>query len=293
MSCSRPARRARIGVQPHFFGHHAGDERHFDRMPQHVLAVAGAVVQAAEQVDDSLVEAADAGFLDGFFAESLDLRLDLLLRFGDDLLDPRRMDAAVGDELVERDFGDFAADGVERADDHDAGRVVDDDVDAGGLFERADVASFAADDAALHFVAGNIDRAGRGFGGVGGGETLNRREQDFFRLYVGDRGDFLLTLHDQGALLVRQLLIEPLEQSFFRFFRAQAADLMEGLTLGIEQVVQLRLAAVGVFELFSQLALVVLDHLLLFLELVGASLRASPAVCRDGVRVRTFSVGLR
>ena len=181
------------------------------------------------------------------------------------------MDAAVGDELVERDPGDFAADRVERADDHHARRVVDDHVDAGGLFERADVAAFAADDAAFHFVAGDIDRAGRGFGGVGGGETLNRREQNFLRLRVGDRGDFLLMLHDQRALLVRQFLIEPLEQAFFGFFRAQAADLVEGLPLGIEQVVQLGLPAVGVFELFGQLALVVLDHLLLFLELVGAA----------------------
>ena len=106
---------------------------------------------------------------------------------------------------------------------------------------------------------------------MGGGEALNRGEQDFFCLRVGDRGDFLLTLHDQGALLVRQLLIEPLEQSFLRFFRAQAADLMESLTLGVEQVVQFGLAAVGVFELFGQLALVVFDHLLLFLELIGAT----------------------
>ena len=62
-----------VGVHAHFFGHHAGDERHFDRMPQHVLAVARAVVQPAEQVDDSLVEAADLRFLHGFFAEAADL----------------------------------------------------------------------------------------------------------------------------------------------------------------------------------------------------------------------------
>ena len=71
--------------------------------------------------------------------------------------------------------GDLAADRIEAADDHHAGRVVDDDVDAGRFFEGADVAPFAADDAALHFVAGNIDGAGRGFGRVGGGVALNAR----------------------------------------------------------------------------------------------------------------------
>ena len=167
------------GVHAHLFGHHAGDEGHFDRVPQHVLAVAGAIVQPAEQVDDAFVEAADLRFLHGFFAVAADLRVDFFLRFGDELFDPRRMDAAVGDELVERDPGDFAADRVERADDHHARRVVDDHVDAGGLFERADVAAFAADDAALHFVAGNIDGAGRGFGRVRRRQNAGSRSAGF------------------------------------------------------------------------------------------------------------------
>ena len=77
-------------------------------------------------------------------------------------------------------------------------------------------------------------------------------------------------LQDQRALLVGQFLIEPLEQSLLRFLGAQAADLVQGLPLDVEQVVELRLPAVGVFELFGELALVVLDHLLLFLKLVGA-----------------------
>src|SRR4051812_39700972 len=135
-------------------------------MSEHVLAVAGAIVQAAEQVHDSLVEAADAGFLDGLFAEAANLRVDFFLSFGDELLDPRGMDTAIGDELVERDFGDFAADRVECADDYDARRIVDNDVNARGFFEGPDVASFAPDDAALHFVTRDIDRAGRGFGCV-------------------------------------------------------------------------------------------------------------------------------
>ena len=48
-----------VAVEAHLFGHHAGDERDFDRMPQHVLAVAGAEVQPAQQIDDLRVQAAD------------------------------------------------------------------------------------------------------------------------------------------------------------------------------------------------------------------------------------------
>ena len=92
--------------------------------------------------------------------------------------------------------GDLAADGVEAADDHHAGRVVDDHIDAGRLFEGADVAPFAADDAALHFVAGNIDRAGRALGGVGGGVALDGGEQDVAGLLVDHFGHPLFVPQD-------------------------------------------------------------------------------------------------
>src|SRR5262245_42213138 len=77
---------------------------------------------------------------------------DLLAGLGDDLLDACRVDPAVDDELVQRDPGHLAADGVEAADDDGLGRVIDDEVDARGLLEGADVAPFLADDAALQLI---------------------------------------------------------------------------------------------------------------------------------------------
>ena len=44
-----------LAVEAHLLGQHAGEEGHFDRVPQHVLAVAGAEVQPAQQVDEPLV----------------------------------------------------------------------------------------------------------------------------------------------------------------------------------------------------------------------------------------------
>src|SRR5882724_11097603 len=101
-------------------------------MAEDVLAVTGAVVETAEELDDFFVEAVDLGFVGSFLAVAANGRLGFFLGFGDELFDAGWMDAAVGDELVERVAGDLAADRVEGADDHDAGRVVDDDVDAGG-----------------------------------------------------------------------------------------------------------------------------------------------------------------
>ena len=75
--------------------------------------------------------------------------------------------------------GDLAAHRVEAADDdHDARRVVDDHVHAGRLLEAADVAPLAADDAALHVVAGDRHRADRVVGGLLGGVALDRLEDD-------------------------------------------------------------------------------------------------------------------
>ena len=72
------------------------------------------------------------------------------------LLDPGRVDPAVGDQLLQGEPGDLAADRVEAAQQHRLGGVVDDQVDAGDLLEGADVAALAADDPALHVVAGQV-----------------------------------------------------------------------------------------------------------------------------------------
>src|SRR5207248_5528054 len=104
----------------------------------------------------------------------LDEDFDFFAGIVENFFDPRRMNAAVGDELVQRLAGNLAADRIETADDDHAGRVVDDDIDARDLFERADIPPFAADDPAFHFVARNIDGAGRAFVLVSGRIPLQR-----------------------------------------------------------------------------------------------------------------------
>ena len=86
----------------------------------------------------------------------------LVLHLLDDFFDARRMDAAVGDQPLDRLLGDLAAVGIEAGQDDRARRVVDDQVDAGGELERADVAALAADDAPLEIVARQVDDRHRG-----------------------------------------------------------------------------------------------------------------------------------
>ena len=115
----------------------------------------------------------------------------------DDFFDPRRVNAAVGDQPLDRLLRDLAAVGIEARQDDRARRVVDDEVDAGGELERADVAPFAADDAALEIVARQVDDRDGGFDRVLGGAAL-----DGF-------GDVLLGAIDRR---LARLGVEPLQQ---------------------------------------------------------------------------------
>ena len=95
------------------------------------------------------------------------------------------MDAAVGHELLEREPRDLAADRVEAGDDDGVRRVVDDDVDAGGELERADVAPLAADDAPLHLVVRQRHGRDGGLGRVLGGDALDGQRDDLLGLALG------------------------------------------------------------------------------------------------------------
>jgi hypothetical protein len=67
------------------------------------------------------------------------------------------MNPPVGDQRLDCLSRDLAAVGVEAREDDGARGIVNDQVNAGGQFERPDIASFAADDAALEVVARQVD----------------------------------------------------------------------------------------------------------------------------------------
>ena len=83
--------------------------------------------------------------------------LDFLLRFCDRLLDASRMDTAIHDEGGQGQSRHLAPDRIERREDDGFRRVINDDVHAGQGFERADVPSFTADDAAFDIIGGQRD----------------------------------------------------------------------------------------------------------------------------------------
>ena len=82
--------------------HQARQVRDLERVLEDVLAVARAVVEPAEQLDDLLVELAAVGLEDRLLSGLHDVILDLGLGLVVRVLDPGRVDSAVLDHLRER-----------------------------------------------------------------------------------------------------------------------------------------------------------------------------------------------
>ena len=132
--------------------HDSGEVHDLERVLEDVLAIARAEAEPAEDLHELLGEGAAVRLEDRLLArlahDLLDLRLRLVVR----LLDPRRVDPAVFEELRDGQAGDLTAKPVEGGE-HDRVRgVVDDEVDTGEMLEGADVAALPADDAPLHVV---------------------------------------------------------------------------------------------------------------------------------------------
>src|SRR5204862_7993385 len=101
-------------------------------------------LQPPERVDDVGVETLHARLERGVLPGLLQVRLELGLRLVVGLLDARRVDPTVREQLLERQASDFAAHAVERGKDDSVRGVVDDEVDAGEVLQRADVTTLAA-----------------------------------------------------------------------------------------------------------------------------------------------------
>ena len=111
----------------------------------------------------------------------------------------------------------LAAHGIESGYDHGFGRVVDDQVHAGGGLQGADVAALAADDAALHIVVGQVDDGNGGLRHVVGRAALDRQGDDvagfLFALLLGFALD---VAHQHGGVMV-SVLLDPVDDGLAGF----------------------------------------------------------------------------
>ena len=220
--------------------HDAGQPRDLRRVGQHVLAVAGAVLQPAHQPQDlrmQIVQAELERDRRAFLAHRL---VGLVLHLLDDLLDARRVDAAVGDQPLDGLLGDLAAVRIEAGQDDRARRVVDDQVDAGGELERADVAPLAADDAPLQIVARQIDDRDGRLDRVLGGAALDRLGDVVLGAIDGGLARFGVEALQQVGRVVARVAFDLLDQQLLGLVGRQAGHALELVLLLRDELLVLR-----------------------------------------------------
>ena len=221
--------------------HAAADERHLDGVQQHVLGIAVTELQPPQELDQFGVDAMDADVEHRLLSGLLDDVVYLPLATANHLLDPPRMDAAVGDERFQRHARDFAADGVVTRDDHGLGGVVDDQIDAGGRLQGADVAAFAADDPTLHLVVGEGHDRNGALGHEVAGQPRDGERDHLLGLTVGLRPCLLFHDPDAPGRIVPRLLEHLLHQALLRFLPADAGDDLEPLLGFVNETLRLHL----------------------------------------------------
>ena len=127
------------------------------------------------------------------------------------------MDAAVGNQLLQRDTGHLAANRIKRGNDDRFRGIVDDQINARRRLQRADVAALAANDAALHILVGQGYDGHSGLCDVIGSAALNRHGDDIARLLLSLVLRVLLNLANEHASIMERFLLNTLDDHVLRF----------------------------------------------------------------------------
>ena len=205
-------------------------------MLEGVLPVARAEMHAAQELHEFRMDAVYAHLENGGFALFLDELFDFLAGLRDDFLDAGRMDPSVQDQFLQGDAGDLAAHRV-KARKHDGfRRIVDDQVHARRLFQRADVAAFASDDAAFHLIVGKRHHGNGHFGNVICRTLLDGGDDVFLRLpgriFLRLGVNFLQLLRD----IVPGVFLDTANEVFLGFFLGESGDLFQHALLLIDDL---------------------------------------------------------
>ncbi len=180
------------------------------------------------------------------------------------------MDPAILDELRERQTSHLPADRVEAADEHRLGGVVDDEIDASGLLQGADVAALAADDAALHLVRGDGHHGHGHLGGVVDHDALDGGDHDVASTFLGRLTSGALDGPGQAHGIVLGLIADLLQERGLGLLRGHLAHPLECDDLLLAGPTQLLALGLQLLLLDQQLPVALLEHVRALVELLVA-----------------------
>ena len=210
------------------------------RVQQHVLSIAGAVMEPSQHFYKLRMEIPDAAFKHHALTLCLDGRFHLPAGLFHHLFDVGGMNPAVGNQLFQRQPGNLPPYRFKAADGDRLRRVVNNQIHARQRFNGADIAALAADDSSLHLVIGQGNHTDGHFSHGISGAPLDGLGHHFpgaglaLLLHPG------LHLFDLEGSLVSHLRLHLINQILFRFLSGKAGDSLQ----------HLRLAALDHLDLF-------------------------------------------
>ena len=220
-------------------GHDARELHDLEGVLEHVLSVARPEAQAAEDLHELVADLSAVRFEHRLLTRLPDVLVELDLGEVVHLLDARRMDAAVLDQLQQRHSRDLPANAVERREHDRVGRVVDDEVDAREMFERADVAALTPDDPPLHVVRRELDERDSRLRGRARRDPLQRVGDQVPRPALRLGLSFLLHLAHAARELVTHLLLRIRQDPLPRLPHRHARDPFELQPLAVPELLHL------------------------------------------------------
>ena len=221
------------GVQAQLRGNEPGEIGHFQRVVQHILAIAGAVTQAPQQLDQLRMDAVDAGFNDGALAFLLNGLLHFPAGLFHHFLNAGGVDAAVGNQAFQGNPGNLTAHRLKAGQGNGFRRVVDNQINAGESFNGANIPAFPANNPALHFIVGQRHHGDCRFRHMVGSAALDGQGDDFPGGLVGFFPGLLLHFHDLHGLFVDQLVFQVFQQVFLGLFHGEAGNPFQHLKLAL------------------------------------------------------------
>ena len=198
------------------------------------------------------------------------------------------MDAAVQNELLQSQPGDLPAHGIKAGDRNGLGGIVDNQVHAGQGLQRADVAAFAADDAALHLVVGQGHHADSSLRHVVGGAALDGQRDDLPGLGVGlvlEAGLDLLDLHGR---LVGHVSFQLIQQVGLGLLGGKAGDALQSIHLLLLDALGLGLGGLQLGKTVGKVLFLFLHVLRLAVQVLFLLLQAALLLLQVGAALFLF-----
>ena len=154
---------SQIAVQTQLLSHQTRQMSHLNRMLTHVLTVTDPEMQPTHQIQNLRMQTANPSLFTGLQAQTPDVLVHLLRRLCHDLLNTRRMNPTILNQLDQRSFANLTTHIVKRRNNHDTRSIIDNHIHTRSLLKCPDVTPLTTDNPTLHVVIRNVHSRDRGF----------------------------------------------------------------------------------------------------------------------------------